>query len=300
MSLTSKFEQSDRALQRQQKEIERELIIAYSITLKEIRGQLAEAYEKYGGSFVEMQKYNRLTTMERNIAKGIGKLTGKNAGTLKKGIGGAFKESYYRTGFTIETTAQAKLGFGQLSKKDVEASIKNPLDRVGWLQRNRDNQALLTRQMKQQLTQSLIQGESFEQASRRIKKRMDVGATNVVRIAQTEMHRAQAQGRLDGLQQAASKGVIMTKRWVATLDGNTRPEHQDLDGVTIGLDENFVSGTGTGPAPGQLGTAEGDINCRCSIISIIEGYEPEVRRARGEGVIPYTNYTDWKKGRINK
>jgi len=80
MSLTSKFEQSDRALQRQQKEIERELIIAYSITLKEIRGQLAEAYEKYGGSFVEMQKYNRLAIIERNIAKGIGKLTGKNAG----------------------------------------------------------------------------------------------------------------------------------------------------------------------------------------------------------------------------
>jgi len=300
MSLTSKFEQSDRALQRQQKEIERELIIAYSITLKEIRGQLAEAYEKYGGSFVEMQKYNRLAIIERNIAKGIGKLTGKNAGALKKGIGGAFKESYYRTGFTIETTAQAKLGFGQLSKKDVEASIKNPLDRVGWLQRNRDNQGRLTRQMKQQLTQSLIQGESFEQASRRIKNRMDVGATNVVRIAQTEMHRAQAQGRLDGLQQAASKGVIMKKIWTATLDSRTRPDHRDLDGTTIELDENFVSEEGKGQAPGQLGSASSDINCRCTIISIIEGYTPKLRRARGEGVIPYTNYNDWKEGRINK
>jgi len=181
MSLTSKFEQSDRALDRQQRGFEKQLISAYTASLKEIRGQLAVAYEKYGGSFVEMQKYNRLTNLERNIGKEISKLTGKNADTLRKGIGDTFQESYYRAGFTMETTAQAKLGFGKLSKKAVEASIKNPLDRVGWLQRNRENQGRLTRQMKQQLTQSLIQGESFEQASRRIKNRMDVGATNVVR-----------------------------------------------------------------------------------------------------------------------
>jgi len=300
MVVKSNFEQADRALDRQQREIERQLISAYTASLKEIRGQLAEAYEKYGGSFEEMQKYNRLTDLERNIGKEIGKLTGKNAATLKKGIGDTFQESYYRAGFTIETTAQAKLGFAQLSKKAIEASIDNPLDRVGWLKRNRENQALLTRQMKQQLTQSLIQGESFEQASRRIKNRMDVGATNVVRIAQTEIHRGQSQGRLDGLRQAASKGVIMKKRWVATLDSRTRDEHRDLDGTTVELDDNFVSEEGKGQAPGQLGSASSDINCRCTIISIIKGYEPKVRRARGEGVIPYTNYNDWKKARIGK
>ena len=298
MSLTSKFEQSDRTLDRLQRDFERQLIISYQKSLKEIRGQLAVAYEKYGGSFAEMQKYNRLTNLERNIGKEIGKLTGKNAVTLRKGIGGAFQESYYRAGFTIETTAQAKLGFAQLSKKAIEASIDNPLDRVGWLQRNRENQALLTRQMKQQLTQSLIQGESFEQASRRIKKRMDVGATNVVRIAQTEMHRAQSAGRLGGLHQAASKGVVMKKVWVATLDSRTRDEHRDLDGSTIELDDNFVSEEGKGQAPGQLGSASSDINCRCSIVSVINGYEPKLRRARGEGVIPYTKYNDWKKNRI--
>jgi len=301
MAVKSKFEQADRALDRQQKDFERQLISAYTASLKEIRGQLALAYEKYGGSSVEMQKYNRLANLERRIGKEIAKLTGKNAVTLKKGIGDTFEESYYRAGFTIETTAQAKLGFAPLSKKAIEASIDNPLDRVGWLKRNRENQALMTRQMKQQLTQSLIKGESYQDAARRIKARMDVGATNVVRIAQTEMHRAQSAGRLEGLHQAASKGVIMKKRWVATLDGDTRPAHQDLDGTTIGLDEDFISNAGgKGPAPGQLGTAEDDINDRCTVVSIIEGYEPKLRRARGEGVIPYTNYNDWKEGRIGK
>jgi len=297
----SKFEQADRALDRQQRGFERQLISAYTASLKEIRGQLAVAYEKYGGSFVEMQKYNRLANLERRIGKEIAKLTGKNAVTLKKGIGDTFEESYYRAGFTIETTVQAKLGFAPLSKKAIEASINNPLDRVGWLKRNRENQALLTRQMKQQLTQSLISGESYQDAAKRIKNRMDVGATNVVRIAQTEMHRSQSAGRLRGLHQAASKGVIMKKRWSATLDGDTRPAHQDLDGTTIGLDEDFISNAGgKGPAPGQLGTAADDINDRCTVISVIEGYEPKLRRARGEGVIPYTNYNDWKEGRIGK
>jgi len=260
--MTSKFTQADRALDRQQRSFERKLVSSYTASLKEIKDQLAVAYEKYDGSFAEMQKYNRLSNLERNIDKEIAKLTGKNAVTLKKGIGDTFQESYYRAGFTLETTAQAKLGFAQLSKKTIEASINNPLDRVGWLKRNRENQALLTRQVKQQLTQSLIKGESYQNAAKRIKNRMEVGATNVVRIAQTELHRAQSSGRLEGLQQAAGKGVIMKKRWVATLDGDTRDAHQDLDGVTIGIDEDFVSNTGgRGLAPGQLGTAEDDINC---------------------------------------
>ena len=171
---------------------------------------------------------------------------------------------------------------------------------MGWLKRNRENQALLTRQMKQELTQSLIQGESYQQASRRIKNRMDVGATNVVRIAQTEMGRAQTLGRNASFDQAEQAGVNMVRVWVSTLDGNTRPDHQDMDGVKANEEGFYPSPVGEIEGPLLSGDPSFDINCRCTTRAEIEGYEPEVRRARGEGVIPYTKYNDWKEGRINK
>lgn len=303
MSLESKFTQSERALGRLERSIERSLLNSYQSSLKEVRSLLAEAYAKYDGSFLEMQKYNRLTTLERNISKEIGKLTGKNAVTLRKGIGDTFQEAYYRTGFAIETTAQARLGFGELPKRTIEASIQNPLDRVGWLQRNRDNQARLTRQMREQLTQSLIQGESYQNAARRLKQRMDVGAENVLRIARTEMHRSQSEGRLLGLDQAEEKGLIIIRRWVATLDGRTRPEHQELDGVDANEDGLFTVDGVEVRGPGLTGDPEQDINCRCTVIAVIEGYEPEARRARevenerGE-MVQYTTYDKWKNARV--
>lgn len=303
MSLESNFKAMDKANERRQKQYEKELLSAYQKSLKEIRSQIALAYEKYGGDFAEMQKYNRLTNLEKQIAKEIGKLTSKNAMTLKKGIGETFEDSYYRTAYVIEKEVQAKLGYSLLNKKSIESAINNPLDRVGFLQRNRDNQQRLTRQLKEQLTQGLIQGESYQKTAKRIKERMDVGATNVQRIANTEMHRAQSQGRLDSLIHANEKGVKMRKRWISSLDGSTRDSHQDLDGVTIPLDENFEGEEGSGPAPGQMGSAAEDINCRCTMISVIDGYEPQVRRARevegqkGE-IIGYKNYNEWKAGRI--
>lgn len=305
MSLTSKLTGATRALNRMTASQEQALIRNYQTALSTIRGKLATAFERYDGSFVEMQRYNRLTNLEKAIGKEIGTLTGKNAVNLKTGIGQQFAESYYRTGYAFETEVLARLGFGQLDQRVIEAAIQNPLDRVGFLQRNRDNQARLTRQLREQLTQGLIQGESYQQTARRIKERMDVGAENVLRIARTENHRAQSQGRIRGLGQVEDKGVEFDRIWDATLDDATRETHQDMDGQKadedglFDLDGNMVEG------PGLTGDPAEDINCRCSIRAEIVGYGPEVRRARevegerGE-LVKYKTYQEWEKARIGR
>ena len=52
-------------------------------------------------------------------------------------------------------------------------------------------------------------------------------------------------------------------------------------------------------APRLFGVAEEDIRCRCTMITLVEGYSLEFRRARGEGVIPYKTFDEWKKNRID-
>ncbi len=298
MSLDRNLTQADKVLDRSAKAVEKRLLDNYRASLKEVQSQIAKvAYEKHDGSFTALNKYKRLEGLEKSITKEVGKLTGQSASTLKAGLGRQYEESFYRTAFAVESEAQAKLGFSQLSENVIKRSVENPLDRVGFLKRNRNNGATLARQLQERLTQGLIQGKSYQQVARDIKERMDVGATNVQRIAQTEMHRVQMEGRLDALEHAADKGVIMKKQWVSTLDDRTRDSHQSLDGQKVAIDEQFEIRGSKADAPGGFGVPEEDINCRCTMISVIEGYEPEVRRAREDGVIPYTNYPDYAEAK---
>ena len=69
-------------------------------------------------------------------------------------------------------------------------------------------------------------------------------------------------------------GLWPEKKWLAALDARTRESHlaahKKYQAEPIGLKENFVVGSGRGPAPGQLGVAQEDINCRCVIQPVVE------------------------------
>ena len=78
-----------------------------------------------------------------------------------------------------------------------------------------------------------------------------------------------------------------------SVDDRTRDSHQELDGVTIDLDENFEGEEGSGPAPGMLGSAEEDINCRCTMIEVVDGFEPNERRVKGVGITEYATYNEF-------
>lgn len=287
--------QRDNHLNRIAKANERELIQNYQIALKEVRAKLAALYETTNGSWIEAQKYNRLTNLEQQIAKEIGKLTGKNAQTLRKYLRETYRESYYYTGYILSNEVRADLGYAVLKTELVNEAIKNPLDRVGYLQRNRDNQARLTRQLREQLTQGLIQGEAYGTTAKRLKERLDVGASQAIRIAQTENHRVRNAGTLASMEQGEKAGIAIKKRWLSTADGSTRDSHQELDGKTIDLDEDFHGESGSGPAPGMLGSASEDINCRCDMIEIVEGFEPNKRIVRDADIQPYKSYKEFKK-----
>ena len=298
MSLDKLLTQGDKVTDRMIAESEKQILQAYKSSLKEIRAQTALLYEKHAVdgvlSMADVAKYNRLANLEKSIATEVSRLAGTERRLTTKVIKDVYQESFYRTAFGVEHTAQAALGFGMLNPKQVEAAVLNPLDRIGWPDRSKENARLATRQIKEQVTRGIIQGKPYSEVAKAVTERANVAASRAIRIAQTEAHRAQQSGRLESLLHAEAKGVEMVKIWTSTLDGRTRDSHQALDGQKVGMDEDFTSPLGgSGQAPGMLGTPEDDINCRCSIRAEIVGYSPEVRRARGEGVIPYTNYRDW-------
>ena len=86
---------------------------------------------------------------------------------------------------------------------------------------------------------------------------------DLVRIAETETHRDANTAALDTAKKAGAKN----KTWVTMGDEKVRDPHQYLDGVTIGIDDEFITyDGGHSQAPGLFGVPELDINCRCYLI----------------------------------
>lgn len=302
MTIDKNFRQAEKAAEKLTRQAERELIKAYRESLKEIRAELAYAYEKYAIAgaltMAEMMKYGRLVKLEAAIAKEVALLTGTEARTTKKAIQKVFAESYYRAGWVLETGAEASLSFTLLKPQAVEAAILNPYDLITWPERIKDNARLLVRQIREEISRGIVQGYSYDKTARAVKERMDIGASKAIRIVQTETHRAQSQGTQAAFEEAAEKGLVFKRVWVSTLDGRTRDRHRVLDGQKVDHDQPFKMAGMQAMYPGGFGIAEMDINCRCSVRAEIEGMEPKLRRARDPAtgknvVISNITYEEW-------
>src|SRR5690625_3341601 len=99
MPLQRDLQAGERLAERQAKALERALVREYSLALRTIRADLAQAYAKWDMTFSEMQKYNRLAGLEKELQDHIRALTGKSAQTLRRGLGEIYADSYYSTGF---------------------------------------------------------------------------------------------------------------------------------------------------------------------------------------------------------
>lgn len=83
---------------------------------------------------------------------------------------------------------------------------------------------------------------------------------DVVRIVETEYIRDYNDGVLD----AGKKLGAKTKTWVTMMDDKVRETHDYLEGMTIGIDEEFFTFDGDSARyPGDFSDASNNCNCRC-------------------------------------
>lgn len=302
MSLRKDIKQTDKAVAALVANTDKALISNYAKALRDTRAQLAQIYAKYATgtalTYADMAKYGRLDSLMTEITVQLKALTGKNAKEIVGLQEEVYSQAYYRTAFAIEKAAQAKLRYVLLNAKAIEASVQNPISGLTLSARLKKNRLDIVTRTREQITQGLVKGESYTEVAARLKGVYEGDLLKARRIVQTESHRNQSQGAIDSMQHAQDNGLKMVKVWQATLDTHTRDSHQDMDGQKVAIDEPFVfvSGDNKGDeveGPGLSGIAEEDINCRCTVREEIAGYEPEVRAARDEGIIPYTTYEDW-------
>jgi hypothetical protein len=310
---------------------------AYSQAKKEIDGLLKESYAKLAGIdpasyWAEMTKYERYKKLSEGITdsyKNASKLSGKS---IEAGLSSAMNESYNRQLYlfnwiTAELPAvplnEDLLKYSITGNIDIWKKIqKQGLDKIyGSLGQYTPQAGTLTQLLTKNYTAELdrilqsvqngfITGKSYTNQSKAIAgiigkyiKSTDTGTGvkyNALRTARTEGNRVLNAGSLANANRAASLGIDMKKEWLSTLDTRTRSGHQSLDGQRRDLDKPFQSSISSGQAPGQMGAAADNINCRCTTIMIVDNTEPTVRRGRNpetgkNEVISFVSYNQWAK-----
>jgi SPP1 gp7 family putative phage head morphogenesis protein len=294
-----------------------ELERSYRRALDDIRAEISRLYELYmaEGELTKAQatQFLRNSGIERRIVNIMSPVLTESEETLRQTAQVAFDRSFFKHAWAIDQASGVNLGWGSFSDAAVRAAVgigdytddlrgllseKEVARHARVLNNAFSNYESDTRRwISRQVRDGIIKGESVDKLAKRLDKQALMHSKNsAITIARTETLRATGIGGQIGYDEAREKGVNIREMWDATLDSRTRPDHAAADGAVKDNESGLFSVPwGTSPGPRRNGIAAQDINCRCTAVGEVEGYSPEVRRIRGEGVQPYQTFGEWAR-----
>ncbi|GAA2896991.1 phage head morphogenesis protein [Enterococcus casseliflavus] len=233
--------------------------------------------------FIRSQMYAKANQLEENQRKIMYDFLKRNAST-------SYNELFYE----FEMSEEIPLSFALLTDKQIATIINTPVAGRKLSTRLKGNSSKMKKNLNRVLTRGFSKGWSTQKMAAQI---AEIGGANYRRamnIARTESGRVTSVTRQQSQQHAKELGIKAEKKWVSTLDGDTRNNHRKLDGQIRVIDEYFEVGGLKTLQPHMFGIAREDCNCRCRTINVIKGYEPKLRRDNATGkVSAYKNYQEW-------
>ena len=296
MSLERDFDKLDRQIDRVMRQSEKNIGKEYSVMLKELRHKLSDWFSEHADgedrlTLQQMQKYNRLEKFNKEVGKLAREKYTPIAREIRKGIRRSLTESFDQTKDIMESAADRKIR-GVLKDETIQAIAQTPDSGLKLNERLQRRRADIEVRIRETLTQGMRDGERYSTMSKRLEEEIGVDSAKAKRIIRTEGHRVQEEGKRKSLEHASNQGVKMVKWWKNSQDERVRDKHEHMGQKyskdnAIPFEEDFVNDIsgGEGPAPGQMGTAEDDIHCRCvaiyEVVAVGEEKEPE---AADEGI----------------
>ena len=294
-SLTQLEEQARRRLERLIVKHERAIQIALRDALNAMRRDMQKLYKRYAVNGIlsnaEMTRANRLASMEKQMIGHLNPAMRASLTAIDRLRPEQYQAAFFNYAWTIDSAAGVALDWGVLNKRAIVESLNNRFYYKSLRAFGPAGRATL----REQITTGLTRGKSFDQMSASLTEAVDITRARALRIARTEGGYAQSAGQSGAYDQAKAEGVEGKREWLSTLDGRTRGDHAAMDGVPRRDDGLYHLPDGsTGRFPKDQSLSAGErINCRCDETFVIEGFEPQLRRTRDEGLVPNQTYADW-------
>lgn len=243
---------------------------------------LAQAASEEGPFRAAVGKHfdeQRAQVVERIAAGGVHSANG--AGLLRAqertklaAVIAPFLAKALRSGMSLETDFMERLA----GRMFLSPTVKK-VERINkWVEKNAfawagDITETTLEKLDAVLQQALEDGLGVDETAKLVAEAFDAERDyRTLRIAQTEIIASLNEGANEAYRE---NPFLAGKAWLSTDDEVTRESHlkAGIDyGVknAIGVDDNFIVGTASGPTPGQTGDPSEDINCRCTMVPVLK------------------------------
>lgn len=181
-------------------------------------------------------RITRWESLQYEIDKQLNKLAITTEKETKELLTDTLKDNYNRNVFNISKKAGFVANFSGINNKTVERVLSYPWSGSNYSDRIWENKRLLSKTIKNEMTQMIIRGESSKKVAARVSEKMNTSYKNAVRLVQTEH---------SYVMNEASKYTyedlnIEQYEFLATLDSRTCSVCGKLDGKVFKLTEAKV------------------------------------------------------------
>lgn len=249
--------------------------------------------------FAKKLQEERLTAIRNQMYAKANQLAGDQKASIFDFLHFAGNTAFNELFYEFEMSEKIPISFSMLTDRQIATIINTPVASRKLSTRLQGNSTKMKQNLNRVLTRGFAKGLSTQKMARQI---VDIGGAEYRRamnIARTEGGRVTSVTRQQSQTHAKKIGIKLKKRWVSTLDGDTRNNHRELDGQVREIDEYFKVGSHEALQPHMFGIASEDCNCRCRSISVIDGYESELRRDNETSTVSdYQTYGQWRQSKF--
>lgn len=244
----------------------------------------------------KIYQLNYQKSLEKQIKAIMGVLNDSSVSTTE-----TFLKQMYEDGYLTQLYVIQSFGIPVIAPINVEKMLKAvnmKVDGFKFSKRMYDDIQELAKATIEEITNGLGLGKSYIDIASNISRRTEATLKQAYTIARTEGGRVSSMAKIDSQKDAKKLGADIVKIWDSTLDGKTRPQHQQLDQQTKEIGEDFEIDGYKAPAPRMFGVPWLDINCRCTSLTVPRwDITPTITKRDGVSgeLIECKNYFDWKE-----
>jgi SPP1 gp7 family putative phage head morphogenesis protein len=255
----------------------------YVQNYNQLQKEVAYLYEKFMKTGKGAYKATYIKQLMTDIDPNLIDLFMKQNKEMKVLFGDTYQNEFYNSIFDLGKGGM-KFSFTPLNSKALQKVLTYPWSGAGFSDRLWENKSKLYYNLKQTLTQGLIQGQDFGTMTRNLAGRMDVSYKQANVLVRTETQHFMNQAHKDTYEEAEIEEYIFS----AAFEEGTCEECGALDGQTFLLSEAIVGKNYPLIHP----------NCRCDTIPALGQSRTGTRSAKigDEWVeVPETmTFKEWK------
>lgn len=262
------------------------LLKAYKKQMNNVRNEMYTIWGKYSVngelSISNSHRLNVMKDVEKQLVKMSKELAKLDNNVTENILLDSFKNSYYRTTYTLDKTVEFTSSFSLLKKEFIEQAVFQKYKGAMFSDRIWKNKELLVNRLNDTITNALVQGKAVDKVAKDITNTFNASAYESKRLIRTELARVvgEAQNKV-----YKDSDIVIEVMFSATLDGSTSAICSELDGQYF--DKNKAPSIPQHP------------NCRSCIIAIAKDYNPTTRLDNEtKENIEYKNYNEWFREKV--